>query len=371
MLRHLTTRRALTAFACLLLAGSIAAPASSALRLAPVASGFSNPVHLASTPAHSGRLYVVEQGGVIRIVQGGQVQSTPFLDISDLVSCCGEQGLLSLAFHPRFAQNHRVYVNYTNRAGDTRVVGLRTNPNGTRALRRTLRVRLKVDQPYSNHNGGQVAFGKDGRLYVGMGDGGSAGDPENRAQRLTSRLGKLLRINVDRAGAKAVIVALGFRNPWRFSADPRTGIFYLADVGQGDWEEIDVFRPGARGLENYGWRVYEGNRHVYDNSRGLRRPSVLKWPIHEYSHGAGRCSVTGGFVGRGSGVPSDARGRYFFGDYCTGDVWSFRWARGHKSGFRHEPFTVRGNLSSFGLGPNGAIYLLSHNGGSVYRLAAQ
>jgi glucose/arabinose dehydrogenase len=371
MPRHLTTRRALSAFAGLLLAGSIAAPAAGALRLAPVASGFSNPVHLASTPAYAGRLYVVEQAGLIRIVQDGQVQSTPFLDISDLVSCCGEQGLLSLAFHPRFAQNHRVFVNYTNRAGDTRVVGLRTNANGTRALRQTLRVRLKVDQPYSNHNGGQVAFGNDGRLYVGMGDGGSAGDPENRAQRLTSRLGKLLRINVDRAGAKAVIVALGFRNPWRFSVDPRTGLFYLADVGQDNWEEIDVFRPGARGLGNYGWRVYEGNRHVYDNSRGLRRPSVLKWPIQEYSHGAGRCSVTGGFVGRGSGVPSDARGRYFFGDYCTGDVWSFRWARGHKSGFRQEPFTVPGNLSSFGLGPNGAIYLLSHNGGSIYRLAVQ
>ena len=365
----MTTRRFLSALSGLLLAGSVAAPASGALRLAPVASGFSNPVHLASTRAYAGRLYVVEQGGVIRIVKDGQVQPTPFLNISDLVSCCGEQGLLALAFHPRFAQNHRVFVNYTNRAGDTRVVGFRTNASGTRALRPTLRVWLRVDQPYSNHNGGQVAFGNDGRLYVGMGDGGSAGDPENRAQRLTTRLGKLLRINVDRAGAKAVIVALGFRNPWRFSADPRTGLFYLADVGQGDWEEIDVFRPTARGLENYGWRVYEGNRHVYDNSRGLRRPSVLKWPIHEYSHGAGRCSVTGGFVGRGSGVPSSARGRYFFGDYCTGDVWSFRWARGHKSGFRREPFTVPGNLSSFGLGPNGAIYLLSHNGGSIYRLA--
>ena len=307
------------ALAGLVLAGSIAAPASGALRLAPVASGFSNPVHLASTRAYPGRLYVVEQGGVIRIVQDGQVQPTPFLNISDLVSCCGEQGLLSLAFHPRFAQNHRVFVNYTNRAGDTRVVGFRTNASGTRALRPTLRVWLRVDQPYSNHNGGQVAFGSDGRLYVGMGDGGSAGDPQNRAQRLTTRLGKLLRINVDRAGATAVIVAIGFRNPWRFSVDPSTGLFYLADVGQGDWEEIDVFRPTARGLENYGWRVYEGNRHVYDNSRGLRRPSVLKWPIHEYSHGAGRCSVTGGFVGRGSGVPSGARGRYFFGDYCTGD----------------------------------------------------
>jgi glucose/arabinose dehydrogenase len=168
MPRHLTTRRALSAFAGLLLAGSIAAPAAGALRLAPVASGFSNPVHLASTPAYAGRLYVVEQAGLIRIVQDGQVQSTPFLDISDLVSCCGEKGLLSLAFHPRFAQNHRVFVNYTNRAGDTRVVGLRTNANGTRALRQTLRVRLKVDQPYSNHNGGQVAFGNDGRLYVGI-----------------------------------------------------------------------------------------------------------------------------------------------------------------------------------------------------------
>lgn len=364
-------RRAFTAFAGLLLAGSIAAPASGALRLAPVASGFANPVHLASTEAYSSRLYVVEQEGVIRIVQDGQVQSTPFLDISDLVTCCGEQGLLGLAFHPRFAQNQRVFVYYTNQAGDTRVIGLRTNANGTRALRQTLKVWLKVDEPYSNHQGGQVGFGKDGRLYVGTGDGGSTGDPGNRAQRLTSRLGKLLRINVDRPSASPSIVAIGLRNPWRFSIDPSTGLFYLADVGQGEWEEIDIFRPGARGLENYGWRVYEGNRHVYDNSRGLRRPSVLEWPIHEYSHADGRCSVTGGFVGRGSGVPSDARGRYFFGDYCTGDVWSFRWARGRKSGFRHEPFTVPGNLSSFGLGPNGAIYLLSHNRGSVYRLADQ
>jgi glucose/arabinose dehydrogenase len=371
MPRHLTMRGTLTALAGLLLAGSIAAPASGALRLAPVASGFSNPVHLASTQAYSGRLYVVEQGGVIRVIQDGRVQSASFLDISDLVSCCGEQGLLSLAFHPDFAQNHRVFINYTNRAGDTRVVALRTNSKGTRALRRTLKVWLKVDQPYDNHNGGQVAFGRDGRLYVGMGDGGSAGDPENRAQRLASRLGKLLRINVDRPRAKPSIVAIGLRNPWRFSIDPRTGLFYVADVGQSDWEEIDIFRPGVRGLENYGWRVYEGNRHVYDKSRGLRRPSALRWPIHEYSHGSGRCSVTGGFVGRGAGVPSEARGRYFFGDYCTGDVWSFRWARGHKSGFRREPFTVPGNLSSFGLGPNGAIYLLSHNSGSVFRLAAQ
>ncbi|MGI8606071.1 MAG: PQQ-dependent sugar dehydrogenase [Gaiellaceae bacterium] len=368
MPRHLTRRWALAALAGLVLAGSIAAPASGALRLAPVASGFSSPVHLASTQAHPGRLYVVEQRGVIRIVQNGQVRSTPFLDLSSLVSCCGEQGLLSLAFHPRFAQNHRVFINFTNRAGDTRMAGLRTNASGTRALRQTLKVWLRVDQPYSNHNGGQVVFGKDGRLFVGMGDGGSSGDPGNRAQRLTSRLGKLLRLNVDRPGAKPSIVAIGFRNPWRFSVDPRTGLFDLADVGQSQWEEIDIFRPGARGLENYGWRVYEGNRHVYDDSRGLRRPSVLRWPIHEYSHAGGRCSVTGGFVGRGSGVPSEARGRYFFGDYCTGDVWSFRWAHGRKTGLRHEPFTGPGNLSSFGVGPNGAIYLLSHNRGSVYRL---
>jgi glucose/arabinose dehydrogenase len=360
----------LTALAGLVVAGSLAAPASSALRLTPVATGFSNPVHLASTPAYAGRLYVVEQGGIVRIVQDGQRLPNPFLDISDLVSCCGEQGLLSLAFHPRFAQNQRLFVNYTNRAGDTRVAELRANGSGTRALRRTLKVWLAVDQPYSNHNGGQIAFGNNGRLYVGMGDGGSAGDPENRAQRLTSRLGKLLRINVNRTGARAVIVAIGLRNPWRFTVDPRTGFFYLGDVGQGNWEEIDVFRPRARGLENYGWRVYEGNRHVYDNSRGLRRPSVLRWPIHEYSHGGGRCSVTGGLVGRGGGVPSGARGRYFFGDYCIGAVWSFRWAQGRKRGYRREPFTVPGNLSSFGRGANGAIYLISHNGGTIYRLAA-
>ena len=360
----------LTALAGFVLAGSLAAPASGALRLTPVASGFSNPVHLASTPAHAGRLYVVEQGGVIRIVQDGQRQPTPFLDISNLVSCCGEQGLCP-------SRSTRVSPRTSACSSTTPTVpGTPVSPScartrdGTRALRRTLKVWLAVDQPYSNHNGGQIAFGNNGRLYVGMGDGGSSGDPENRAQRLTSRLGKLLRINVDRAGAKAVIVAIGLRNPWRFSVDPRTGLFYLGDVGQGDWEEIDVFRPPARGLENYGWRVYEGKRHVYDNSRGLRRPSVLRWPIHEYSHGGGRCSVTGGLVGRGSGVPSGARGRYFFGDYCTGDIWSFRWARGRKSAYRNEPFTVPGNLSSFGRGANGAIYLLSHNGGTVYRLAA-
>lgn len=163
----MTMRRALTALAGFVLAGSAAAPASAALRLAPVASGFSNPVHLASTQAHSGRLYVVEQGGVIRIVQDGQVQSAPFLDISDLVSCCGEQGLLSLAFHPRFAMTHRVFVNYTNQAGDTRVAELRTNAKGTRALRQTLKVWLRVDQPYDNHNGGQVAFGNDGASMSG------------------------------------------------------------------------------------------------------------------------------------------------------------------------------------------------------------
>ena len=371
MERHLTMRRVLIALAGLVLAGSIAAPASGALRLAPVASGFSNPVHLASTRAYPGRLYVVEQGGVIRIVQDGQVQPTPFLNVSDLVSCCGERGLLSLAFHPRFAQNHRVFVNYTNRAGDTRVVGFRTNASGTRALRPTLRVWLG-----STSRTAITTAARSRSEATGVSMSGWVTEGRQAIRRIAPSASRPASASFCASmstgpAPTAVIVAIGFRNPWRFSVDPSTGLFYLADVGQGDWEEIDVFRPTARGLENYGWRVYEGNRHVFDNSRGLRRPSVLKWPIHEYSHGAGRCSVTGGFVGRGGVFPSGARGQYFFGDYCTGDVWSFRWARGHKSGFRREPFTVPGNLSSFGRGANGAIYLLSHNGGSVYRLAVQ
>jgi glucose/arabinose dehydrogenase len=347
-------------------AAVVAGPACGALRLVAVASGFERPVHVASTASEPSRLYVVEQAGVIRVVENGRVRAAPFLDIRDLVACCGEQGLLSLAFHPSYGRNGRLYIDYTNRAGDTRVVEYRANAARTRAVERTARRLLAVDQPYANHNGGQLAFGRDGFLYVGMGDGGSGGDPGNRAQSMRTRLGKLLRLDVRTRRAR--IVALGFRNPWRFSVDRRTGRFFIGDVGQGSREEIDVYRPHARGLENYGWRRYEGTL-LYESGTRLYPRSRYVRPVHQYlTHGNGGCAITGGFVYRGSAVPS-ARGRYFFGDYCNGRVWSFVLRNGRRSDFRlHSGLTVPGNLSSFGEGARGELYLVSHNGGRIYRL---
>jgi glucose/arabinose dehydrogenase len=309
-----------------------------------------------------GRLYVVEQTGRIRIVENGRKRSQPFLDVRRLVSCCGEQGLLSVAFHPRYADNRLLYVNYTDVNGDTKVVEYRSE--GNRVLPRTARELLFVDQPYANHNGGQLVFGPDGFLYVGMGDGGSAGDPGNVAQNLRSRLGKLLRLNVDKAGAKWQIAALGLRNPWRFSFDRANGDLYIGDVGQGEWEEIDYVRAGKSGIENYGWDVFEG-RHSYESKR--RNPAGrLVQPIAEYSHSNG-CSVTGGFVYRGSLAPA-LRGQYFYGDYCSGIVWSLRVASGKATGLRRESVTVQG-LSSFGEDAEGEVYLVSQ-AGTIYRLAA-
>jgi glucose/arabinose dehydrogenase len=361
-------RRRLLALAFVaVVAGVVSTSASAALRLARVAGSFSNPVHAASTPSEPARLYVVEQAGVVKVIERGHVRSTPFLDLRSRVICCGEQGLLSLAFHPRYPSVRRVYVNYTNRAGDTRVVEFRVNAARTRALRTTRRVLLALDQPYANHNGGQVAFGLDERLYVATGDGGSGGDPGNRAQSMRTRLGKLLRIDVRTRAVR--IVALGLRNPWRFSLDRATGRFYLGDVGQAVREEVDVYRPGAAGLENYGWRRYEG-KAVYDAGTPLRRPSRLVMPVHEYVHADGACSITGGFVYRGSSVPR-LRGRYFFGDYCTGRVSSFVLRRGRAADLRpHRRLTVPGNLSSFGEGPRGELLLVSHNGGRIYRLVS-
>ena len=361
-------RRGLAALAALVAAAVWSSSAAGALRLVSVAGGFEGPVHVASTASERGNLYVVEQRGVVRVVENGRVRSGSFLDIRGRVACCGEQGLLSLAFHPRYPSVPRVYVNYTNTAGDTRVVEYRVNAARTRALVGTARVLLAVDQPYANHNGGQIAFGPGGHLYVGMGDGGSGGDPENRAQNIRSRLGKLLRVNVRTRAAR--IVALGFRNPWRFSVDRATGRFWIGDVGQGSREEVDVWNPAARGLENYGWRRFEGTM-LANGGTALYRRSRYVPPVHQYAtHAAGGCAVTGGFVYRGSLVRS-ARGRYFFGDYCNGRVWSFVLRNGRRGGFTsHAGLTVPGNLSSFGEGPTGELFFVSHTGGRVYRLGA-
>ena len=363
-----SVRRALAMVALSVSTGAFAGSADGALRLVHLADGFERPVHVTTTASEPSRLYVVEQRGVVRLVERGRVRAAPFLDIRSLVSCCGEQGLLSLAFHPRYAANGRLYVNYTNRAGDTRVVEYRSDAARTRVRENTARVLLAVDQPYANHNGGQVAFGRDGFLYVAMGDGGGGGDPGNRAQDIRTRLGKLLRLNVGNGVAR--IVALGLRNPWRFSVDRASGALWIGDVGQGNREEIDIYRPGARGLENYGWRRYEGSS-LFEPATRLRRPSRLVMPVHEYAtYADGGCAVTGGFVYRGSLAPS-ARGRYFFGDYCNGRVSSFALRNGRRRDFRsHASLTVPGNLSSFGETASGELLLVSHGGGRIYRLGS-
>ena len=246
----------------------------------------------------------------------------PFLDISAQVSRGGEQGLLSMAFHPRYASNGRFYVNYTNTNGDTRVVRYRvSSADPDRAAASTARVLLRVDQPYNNHNGGQLQFGPDGRLWVGMGDGGSGGDPQGRAQDSRSRLGKMLRVNVGTSPARVSVYAKGLRNPWRFSFDRATGALWIGDVGQNAWEEIDYLRPGRPAGANFGWNAYEGT-HVYDAAVAARlNRSSLTWPVSQYSHSVGY-SVTGGYVYRGTAIPS-LRGFYVFADY-SGRVWAKR-----------------------------------------------
>ena len=333
-------------------------PRTRALRLVRIASGLDGPLHLAAPRSEPNRLYVVEQPGRIRIIENGRLLDEPFLDIDARVRSGGEQGLLSVAFHPNYAKNRRFYVNYTDNDGHTNVVEYRSD--GRRANPSTARRLLFVRQPYSNHNGGQVAFGPDGRLYVGMGDGGAGGDPENRAQSMRSLLGKLLSINVATKGVK--IEALGLRNPWRFSFDRANWNLWIADVGQNAFEEID-FTPRAqlRLLLNYGWDAFEGRSRFESKNPSRGR---LVFPVATYGRSNG-CSVSGGFVYRGSSVPA-ARGRYFYGDFCSGIVWSLTRSSG-KARVRREPFQVD-SLASFGEDARGELYLVSLEG-SVYRLA--
>jgi hypothetical protein len=339
------------------------ATAARAYSFQTVTSGFDSPVYVTAAPGESDRLYVVEQPGRIRIVQNGHVTGT-FLDISGEIESGGERGLLSVAFHPKYAQNHRFYVDYTDRNGDTHVSEFRSSKGvGVASTERQL---LFVKQPYPNHNGGQLQFDRSGNLYVGMGDGGSAGDPEDRAQNLSEQLGKLLRRNPLRGGGWRV-VGYGLRNPWRFSFDRANGDLWIGDVGQGAWEEIDYRRASQVGrLANYGWNRFEG-RAVYDATNPLRRTGALVGPVWVYPHSDGACSVTGGYVYRGTAVAA-ARGRYFFGDYCNGRIWTFRVGRGRASTARLESSTIQG-LSSFGEDGAGELYAVSLDG-TLFRLVS-
>ena len=347
--------------------------------------GLSSPLDLQSAPGDRGRLFVVEQAGRIRVIRSNALVATPFLDISARISSGGERGLLGLAFHPQYASNGRFYANYTDRSGDTRISEFRApSPGGDTADAASERELMFVRQPFSNHNGGGLAFGPDGFLYIGLGDGGSGGDPQGNAQNLGTRLGKMLRIDVNgatpfgvppdnplvgRAGALPEIWAWGLRNPWRFSFDRGTGDLYIGDVGQGALEEIDVSLASRRGGENYGWNTMEGSR-CYSPSSGCNT-SGLTLPVTDYGRSDG-FSVTGGVVYRGCRMPGYA-GQYFYADYGSGMIRSFRLDAGRATDPRDWTATISGtsrairNPSSFGVDADGEIYIVDYDG-EIYRI---
>lgn len=350
-----------------------------------VASGLQNPVKITHAGDQTSRLFVLEQPGRIRIIKNNSLLPTPFLDITSLVLFGGERGLLGLAFHPQYEQNGYFYVNYTRKTDGATVIARYTvsdNPdiaNPTNPL-----ILFIIPQPYSNHNGGDLHFGPDGYLYIGMGDGGSGGDPQNYAQNKNSLLGKLLRVDVDSATPYAIpptnpyvgldgldeIWALGLRNPWRFSFDRLTGDLYLGDVGQNLWEEVDYIPANNPGGVNLGWRCREGS-HPYSSSPPCNDPQFLATltdPITEYDHTEG-ASITGGYVYRGSRYPS-LYGTYFFGDFVSGKIWSIKklssspltWSARtleQQTGF---------NVSAFGEGEDGELYVANYYGGKIHHL---
>jgi glucose/arabinose dehydrogenase len=366
------------------------------IRLVPYASGFSAPVGIVQDPTDSRVQFVIEQGGRVRTVVGGVVQATDFLDLSASVLCCGERGLLGLAFPPN--DPGRFYVNYTrNPDGHTVVARFRRSAN-PQVADRSSRIDVLwstgtrfIVQDFANHNGGCLQFGPDGYLYIGMGDGGSGNDPNNHAQDPNSLLGKMLRIDVSRddpngivgttgnpfvdaPGYRPEIWDVGLRNPWRFSFDDvsrgGTGALVIADVGQGAIEEVD-YEPAGRGARNYGWRIKEGTR---DNIAGTPLFQPLTNPIHEYDHSVG-ASITGGYVYRGSLIP-ELRGRYVFADFVRGRIWSLGITlNGSGEGFLSDLVEHTGslqvppfNVSSFGVDSGGELFVVNYFGGIIYKL---
>jgi glucose/arabinose dehydrogenase len=360
-------------------------PARIRISFSRVARNLSKPVFITHSGDNNGRLFILEQGGRIRILRQGVVLSAPFLDLTAKVSTGSERGLLGLAFHPDYGTNGKFYVNYTDVNGDTVVAEYFRSTANASIANTTGRILLRIDQPFPNHNGGMLAFGPDGYLYIGMGDGGSGGDPGNRAQRLDTLLGKILRIDVDNlaagkqyaipagnpyAGATAgldEIWSRGLRNPWRFSFDSRTGDLWIGDVGQDRFEEIDrstAASGGGRAL-NYGWRVLEGNS-CFNPSSGCNRSGKTP-PIAVYSHSLG-CSVTGGYVYRGLAYRGLVGG-YLFGDFCSGRIWALR---AHGPASQSPVLMVDTNLSisSFGEGQDGTLYVTDLGSGDIWAAVA-
>lgn len=344
--------------------------------LEPVVSGLVLPVSI--THAGDTRLFITEQEGRIVLFDGVRLLPEPFLDITPLVLAGGERGLLSVAFHPRYAENGQFFVNYTDRSGNTVIARYNVSSNPNVADPASAIPILQIQQPFANHNGGQLQFGPDDYLYIGMGDGGSGGDPANRAQNLGDLLGKMLRIDVDgatytlppsnpfltRMGARGEIWAYGLRNPWRFSFDRASGDLWISDVGQGSWEEVNFQPATSFGGENYGWRRMEG-LHCFNPSTNCDT-GALVLPVIEYGHTGGACSVTGGYVYRGARFPG-LQGMYLYADFCSGVI----------SGARRQPDgtvstrTLRSAgflISTFGEDVNGEIYVAGYNTGALYRL---
>jgi uncharacterized protein (TIGR03437 family) len=346
------------------------------IRTVPVASGISAPTDIQHAGDGSGRLFLVQQDGLIRILRGGTVAADPFLDIRSKTRAQGERGLLGLAFPPGYAAKGRFYVNYTDLNGHTVIAQYRVSSNPDRADASSEIVLLRIEQPYSNHNGGQLRFGPDGYLYIGMGDGGSAGDPQNHAQNMRSLLGKMLRVDVETepgrvlipadnpfrgdAQARPEIWASGLRNPWRFSFDRATGDLWIADVGQNLLEEIDWQPASSRGGENYGWNWMEGSRCF----RAGCDPAGLTLPVFEYGRSDG-CSVTGGHVYRGRQSPG-LRGLYIYGDYCSGRIWGLERTG---NGWSNRLLLASGfAITTFGEDEAGEVYAANANNGSIHRI---
>ncbi len=347
------------------------------LNFLPIIGGLEKPIHVTHANDGRGRLFIVEQPGRIRIFSNGLLQPAPFLDITDRVGCCGERGLLSVAFPPDFATKGYFYVNYTNAAGNTVVSRFFVTASGDIADPVSENQILTVNQPFPNHNGGQIAFGPDGMLYIGMGDGGGGGDPLGSGQDPSSLLGKLLRIDVESGAqpyaippnnpfagistARPEIWASGLRNPWRFSFDRKNGDLYIADVGQNQYEEVNVQAANSPGGANYGWNILEGT-HCYEQSSCDSNGLVL--PVLEYNHASGDRSITGGHIYRGGNFPR-LRDVYLFGDFSSGRMAGMRRSG---SGFESALLSNSGfAISSFGEDESGEVYVADING-TVYRI---
>lgn len=346
-------------------------PGDVTLAVEQVVGGLTRPVYLTAPPGDD-RLFVVEQAGRILIIDNDQLLPTAYLDIQGIVGSSGnEQGLLSMAFHPDYEDNGFFYVSYTMTNGDSRVARYTVSGNPNVADEASAKEILTVDQPQPNHNGGLVLFDADGLLFIGLGDGGGSGDPDENGQDLGSLLGKLLRIDVDGGDPYAVpgtnpfgdeIWALGLRNPWRFAIDETDDLLFIADVGQNEFEEVNVV-PSGQAPVNYGWDIMEGE-HCFEPSTNCNMQG-LQLPVLEYDHGDG-CSVTGGFVYRGNAVP-DIQGHYFYSDFCSSFLRSFRFTNDAVEDHTEWDVGNLGGVLSFGLDAAGELYILS-NDGRVLRL---